>query len=57
MAFKITDKCIKCGACQPMCPVGAISFVDGKYVIDPAVCVSCGMCASVCPVGAPQNAD
>ena len=55
MAYKITDKCIKCGACESMCPVGAISFKGDKYVIDPKVCVSCGMCASVCPVGAPES--
>ncbi|MDD4046854.1 MAG: 4Fe-4S binding protein, partial [Tissierellia bacterium] len=25
MAYKITDACISCGACEPECPVGAIS--------------------------------
>lgn len=55
MAYKITDKCMKCGGCEPMCPVGAISFDNGIYVIDPEKCVSCGMCANVCPVGAPES--
>ena len=38
MAYKITDKCISCGACAAECPVG---------------CISCGTCAGVCPVEAP----
>ena len=25
MAYKITDKCIACGACAAECPVGCIS--------------------------------
>ncbi len=57
MAFKITDDCISCGACEPECPVQAISEGDGKYVIDPAKCVECvghfatQQCAEVCPTG------
>ena len=35
MAYKISDDCIMCGACEAECPVGAISEGDGKYVIDP----------------------
>lgn len=54
MAYKITEKCIKCGACIASCPVEAISFVNGKVVIDKTKCISCGTCAAVCPVEAPQ---
>ncbi|MBQ7466643.1 MAG: 4Fe-4S binding protein [Clostridia bacterium] len=54
MAYKITDKCIKCGGCVAACPMEAISFKDGKVVIDPAKCISCGTCAAVCPVSAPE---
>ena len=54
MAFKITEKCIKCGACVSACPVEAISFQGSKVVIDPEKCISCGTCAAVCPVGAPE---
>lgn len=53
MAYKITDKCIKCGACAVECPVGCISEGDEKYVIDQAQCIGCGTCAGVCPVEAP----
>lgn len=53
MAYKITDKCISCGACEAECPVGAISAGDDRYQIDASACIECGACASVCPVEAP----
>ena len=56
MAYKISDDCIMCGACEGECPVGAISEGDGKYQIDPDKCISCGACEGVCPVGAPAEA-
>lgn len=57
MAYRITDKCISCGACAAECPVGAISQGDERYVIDPAVCIECGVCRSVCPVEAPEQEE
>ena len=53
MAFKITDDCIACGACEAECPVSCITEGDGKFVIDADQCIGCGSCAGVCPVGAP----
>jgi ferredoxin len=56
MAMKITDECISCGACEPECPVEAISEGDEIYVIDPNLCVECegyfdtSQCVDVCPV-------
>ncbi len=55
MAYRISDKCIACGACEMNCPVGAISMGDGKYEIDKEKCIECGTCASVCPVEAPEQ--
>jgi NAD-dependent dihydropyrimidine dehydrogenase PreA subunit len=51
---RIVDKntCINCGACEPPCPVGAISEVDNVRYIDPSVCIDCGACDSTCPVSA-----
>ena len=54
MAYFINDDCISCGACEPECPVNAITAGDDKYVIDAATCIDCGACAGVCPVDAPQ---
>ncbi len=56
MAYKISDECLNCGACEAECPVSAISAGDGKYVIDADTCIDCGACAGVCPVEAPKQA-
>lgn len=53
MAYKITDKCISCGACAAECPVQCIAQGEDKYIIDPEQCIGCGTCAGVCPVEAP----
>lgn len=53
MAYKITDKCISCGACAGACPVECISKGDTQYIIDKERCIECGTCAGVCSVGAP----
>ena len=34
MAYKITDKCISCGACAAECPVQCIKQGEDKFVID-----------------------
>ena len=52
MAYKITDECISCGACESECAEGAITAGDDLYIIDPAKCKDCGACADVCPTGA-----
>ncbi len=46
-------KCISCGTCVAICPVGAISFDnDGKAFIDKKKCIRCGACQASCPVEA-----
>jgi len=58
MAFKITDDCISCGACEAECKNEAISEGEEFYVIDPDRCTECvgnfesPKCAEVCPVDA-----
>jgi len=53
MAYKISDTCVNCGACESACPMSCIKAGETKREIDPAVCIECGSCAGVCPVGAP----
>ncbi|NLB37772.1 MAG: 4Fe-4S binding protein [Clostridiales bacterium] len=53
MAFRISDACINCGACEAECPTSAITEGETQYVIDEEKCIDCGACADVCPVGAP----
>ena len=55
MAYKISEDCISCGACESECPVNAISEGEGVYVIDADTCIDCGACADACPVGAPSG--
>jgi ferredoxin len=58
MAYKITEECISCGACESECPNAAISEGDSQFIIDPGKCTECvgshpsSKCAEVCPVGA-----
>jgi len=46
------EKCIGCGACESVCPVGAIKMINGKSTIDKNICIKCGTCEGICPVGA-----
>ena len=48
--YSVTNICQGClaASCQSVCPKGAISFANGKSVIDESVCIRCGKCASAC---------
>jgi ferredoxin len=56
MALMITDECINCDVCEPVCPNQAISPGTDYYVIDPLRCTECvghfdePQCQIVCPV-------
>ena len=52
MAYKVTDACVNCGACESECPVQAISEKNGVRWIDPSKCIDCGSCAATCPTEA-----
>jgi NAD-dependent dihydropyrimidine dehydrogenase PreA subunit len=58
--FILEGKCISCGICLEVCPVGVLDFAaltDGR-VHTPAVlknasgCIGCSFCALACPVEA-----
>ncbi|HEX6928127.1 MAG TPA: YfhL family 4Fe-4S dicluster ferredoxin [Gammaproteobacteria bacterium] len=56
MALKITDECINCDVCEPVCPNDAIYQGVEIYEIDPNLCTQCvghfdePQCQIVCPV-------
>ena len=56
MAYKITEECISCGACEPECQNEAITEEETIYVIAPEKCTECvgnfetAQCVDICPV-------
>ncbi len=56
VAYKVTEKCLKCGVCLEKCPEGAIiegekiveydGFILHLVSIDPEICTDCGVCVS-----------
>lgn len=46
--FEITDKCIKCGKCERLCPQKCIK----DFSINQTHCLHCGLCYEECPVNA-----
>jgi pyruvate formate lyase activating enzyme len=45
----LPDKCIACGACQPVCPEAALTAgAGGRAVLNRDRCSACGACAPVC---------
>lgn len=56
MALKITEQCVNCDVCEPICPNTAISMGAVVYEIAPQRCTECvghfdtPQCVEVCPV-------
>ncbi|TAK72753.1 MAG: YfhL family 4Fe-4S dicluster ferredoxin [Gammaproteobacteria bacterium] len=56
MSLTITDECINCDVCEPVCPNTAIYQGEMIYEIDPGKCTECvghfsePQCVAVCPV-------
>lgn len=53
-AYEVTNNCRGCLAhpCTSVCPVKAVTIVNGKSIIDKEKCVKCGRCAEFCPYDA-----
>ena len=56
MALMITDECINCDVCEPVCPNNAIYAGELIYEISPDLCTECvghfdePQCVVFCPV-------
>ncbi|MGX7592261.1 4Fe-4S binding protein [Candidatus Karelsulcia muelleri] len=52
MGLKITNECIKCGACELECPNKAIYEDESRYFIVSEKCTECigNPCVKVCPM-------
>ena len=56
MSLKITELCVNCDVCEPVCPNQAISPGPEFYEIAPDLCTECvghhdePQCVAVCPV-------
>ncbi len=48
----VDENCVGCGLCIESCPVGAISLVENKAVINKELCIECASCLDVCPLEA-----
>ncbi len=64
MALFITDECINCDVCEPVCPNEAIYQGQDIYEINPDLCTECvghfeqPQCVTVCPISCiPLNPD
>jgi Fe-S-cluster-containing hydrogenase component 2 len=49
------EKCEGCGICVPLCPVQAISILNGKAYIDQNRCTECLQCINACAKDAIQR--
>ena len=52
--YRVTEGCQNClaASCRKVCPVGAISFVNGRSLINTEKCIRCGKCAKACAYNA-----
>ena len=46
-----SERCLGCGVCETVCPVGAIA-VKNTALVDTSRCIGCGRCADECPQAA-----
>jgi NAD-dependent dihydropyrimidine dehydrogenase PreA subunit len=54
MVWIDAQRCIGCGRCVEVCPVGAIALANDKAHIGRDLCTGCMACIDACPEGAVQ---
>lgn len=43
-------KCVACGACESVCPLGVIKVYKGCYAnVEAEKCAGCRKCENICP--------
>ncbi|MBL7065469.1 MAG: 4Fe-4S binding protein [Anaerolineae bacterium] len=47
---RVSEECVSCGLCPPVCPMGTIDEED--HTSDPGECIQCMNCLAPCPVEA-----
>jgi len=48
-----TEKCVGCGTCVDVCPVGVWELVNGKASpVNASECLACHACETQCPENA-----
>jgi len=54
VSYHVTDECKGCLArpCQTNCPASAVTFINGRSIIDKDKCRNCGKCRELCPYNA-----
>ena len=52
---KTSEKCINCGICSKICPMGSIDKNEPENIT--GICIKCGACIKKCPVGAKYYDD
>ncbi len=50
--YTVTANCQDCYRCVRVCPVKAISVIDGQAYVEDDLCIKCGTCVRECPQGA-----
>ena len=44
-----SNLCVGCGACERICPNGAVVKIGDVYNRDRSICTDCGLCVESCP--------
>ncbi len=48
------SSCTLCGACNTVCPFGALSIKNERLELNEVACKGCGLCQPICPTAAIQ---